>query len=264
MRLLYPCDPFDRKRPDEAFEEEFDAVRAAGMTCSLYSAEDAATGAFRPVPPLAQGDEVVYRGWMLVPGEYAALAAAVQDKGGYMLTAPEAYRRCHYLPEWYDACKDLTPATVFLDEDADFPAALAGTGWQAFFVKDYVKSLTTSRGSIARTAAEVADVVALIASYRGRIEGGVCVREVEALQPDSEERYFVVRGKACARDGAVPAIVERIAARIDSPFYAVDIVLDAAGVPRLIELGDGQVSDRKQWTAPGFAAMLAQHLARPA
>jgi len=44
----------------------------------------------------------------------------------------------------------------------------------------------------------------------------------------------------------VPKIVQTIAPRIDSPFFSVDVVLSTDGTPRLIELGDGQVSDRKQ------------------
>ncbi len=82
------------------------------------------------------------------------------------------------------------------------------------------------------------------------------MRQFEELRPDSEERYFVFKQKAFARDGAVPEIVERIATRINSPFFSVDIVLAANGVPRLIELGDGQVSDRKKWDADRFVAML--------
>jgi hypothetical protein len=34
------------------------------------------------------------------------------------------------------------------------------------------------------------------------------------------------------------------------------IALDAKGVPRLIELGDGQVSDRKTWPACTFIKVL--------
>lgn len=256
MRLLYPCDPFEKKKPDEAYEEEFNAAQAAGLACSLYSAEDFELGEFKPRPPLNEGEEVAYRGWMLTPGNYARLQSAVESKGGKMLTSPQQYRHCHYLPEWYSLCEDFTPKTIFLKKDADFPLALASLGWQVYFVKDYVKSLTTSRGSIAKTVEEVTEIIALIEKYRGQIEGGVCIREFEALSPETEERYFVLKGKAFSRDGVVPEIVERIAARIDSPFFSVDIVLSAEGEPRLIELGDGQVSDRKKWPVSRFVDML--------
>lgn len=256
MRLLYSCDPFEKKQPDEAYKEEFDAAQAAGLACSLYSAEDFEFGQFRPRPLLTEGEKVVYRGWMLTPENYARLQSAIEGKGAWMLTSADQYRHCHYLPEWYSLCEDFTPKTIFLGRDADFSSALAGQNWQAFFVKDYVKSLTTSRGSIARNVAEIEEIVALIETYRGRVEGGVCIREYEALVPETEERYFVFRQKAFARDGVVPEIVKQIAARIDSPFFSVDIVLSADGMPRLIELGDGQVSDRKKWPVERFVEIF--------
>jgi len=79
------------------------------------------------------------------------------------------------------------------------------------------------------------------------VEGGVCIRKFEELLPETEERYFVLQGKAFARCGDVPALVNEIAGRISSPFFSVDTVFAASGELRLIELGDGQVSDRKQW-----------------
>lgn len=256
MRLLYPCDPFEKKKPDEAYEEEFNAAQAAGLACSLYSAEDFELGEFKPRPLLTEAEEVIYRGWMLTPEGYKQLHLAVEDKGAKMLTSADQYRLCHYLPEWYSLCEDVTPATVFLARNANFSSALANLGWQAYFVKDYVKSLTTSRGSVAKTVEEIEEIVALIEKYRGQVEGGVCIREFEDLRPETEERYFVFKRKAFARDGVVPEIVKLIAQRIDSPFFSVDIVLSGTGAPRLIELGDGQVSDRKKWPADRFVEVF--------
>jgi len=256
MHLLYPCDPFDRKQPDEDYRDEFVAARAAGLSCVLFSFEDFQSGTFKALVPGALQGDVLYRGWMLAPEDYERLCGAVEAAGARMRVGPQHYKRCHYLPEWYDACREFTPRTLFCARDDDFAARLAGVGWTAFFVKDFVKSLTTSRGSVARNAAEVSEIVGLMERYRGRIEGGICIREFEHLVPDTEERYFVVDGRAHARDDNVPALVHDIARRIDSPFFSVDIVHDDRGRPRLIELGDGQVSDRKTWSASGFARML--------
>lgn len=252
MRLLYPCSPLEKKKPDEIFEEEFLAAQKAELPCALYSAEDFECGEFKPRPALTEGEEMLYRGWMLTPDSYARLYSAVADKGGRMITTPEQYRQCHYLPEWYSLCVDITPKTIFLERDADFSLVLNELGWRAYFVKDYVKSLTTSRGSVAENTEEVKEIVGLIEKYRGQVEGGVCVREFEELRPDTEERFFVFQGRAYARDKNVPAIVAEIAQRIDSPFFSVDIISGVNGTPRLIELGDGQVSDRKKWTPGRF------------
>lgn len=256
MRLLYPCDPFEKGNPDDVYAEEFEATRTAGLTCSLFSAEDFESGRFRPRPVLEPEESVLYRGWMLTPGDYALLQAAIENKGARVFTTAAQYRGCHYLPEWYARCEALTPRTIFVQRGADFAHEMAKLNWSACFVKDFVKSLTTARGSIARSAAEVQEIVTLIEKYRGQVEGGVCLREIEEFQPGSEERYFVFRGKAYASEGLIPPIVNEIAAKIDSPFYSVDIALDTSNRYRLIEMGDGQVSDRKKWSAERFIEML--------
>lgn len=261
MRLLYPSDPLDRTRPDEPFVAEVEAASALGLGISLFSFEDFETGKFRPRPPLEAGEETVYRGWMLTPEGYADLHTAIVSRGAIPLTGVEPYRLCHHLPEWYPLCTDLTPETVFLPPDADFGAALhqpPASGWDAWFVKDYVKSLTTQRGSVARSAEEIAEIVSLIERFRGSIEGGICLRRFERFVPDSEERYFVFQGRAHAHEGPPPHLVETLAERIDSPFFSVDLVRSVDGPLRLVELGDGQVSDRKRWPPERLVAIFGK------
>jgi hypothetical protein len=258
MRILYPSDPLNAKAPDEDYREEYEAVSTVGIACSLFSLEDFQSGTFRPRPALDEGETVLYRGWMLTPDGYRALSQSVAARGANTWTSPEAYERCHYLPRWYELCKEFTPETIFLARDADFSRELSGLNWPGYFVKDYVKSLTTARGSIARNPDEVSEIVALIERYRGQVEGGVCVRRLEALRPETEERFFVLAGEPHSRDGLVPGLVGAIAQVIDSPFYSVDVCASASGGLRLIELGDGQVSDRKQWSAERFAELLAE------
>lgn len=171
--------------------EEFDAASASGLVCSLFSLEDFRGGVFRPRPQLDVSDEVIFRGWMLSIDDYTRLADAISETGAKLLVTVNDYQRCHHLPGWYEACKHWTPETIFLQRDSEFRRALDGLNWPAYFVKDYVKSLTTSRGTVAKDAEGVAEVVMLIEQYRGMIEGGVCLRRFESLLPDTEERYFV-------------------------------------------------------------------------
>lgn len=256
MYLFYPSDPFNKSAVDEEYAEEFAAVIKAGLAYSLFSFEDFESDRFRARPVLPAGVEVVYRGWMMTPESYARLAEGVAASGAQMKTSAEEYRRCHYLPEWYSLCKAWTPETIVAERNADFVSLVSGKNWPAYFVKDYVKSLTTQRGSVAQTPEGIAEVVSLIEQYRGSVEGGICIRKFEQLRPETEERYFVLNRKAFSRDGNVPALVAEVAERVSSPFFSVDTVLDASGQLRLIELGDGQVSDRKKWTPAQFAAML--------
>lgn len=259
MRLLYPQDPFDRKAPDEAYAEEYAAVVAAGIPTSLFSLEDfESSGRFSPRPAPDADDRVLYRGWMLTTETYALLHASIVAAGMTMITAPGQYRTCHHLPAWYPVCRAITPETIFMSEDADFDAAVAGIDWPGYFVKDYVKSLTTSRGSVAKDTQEISEIVSALRQYRGRIEGGICIRRFEQLTPGTEERYFVFNGKIFARHGAhPPQALYDIASKIDSPFYSADFAEGKDGKHWLIEIGDGQVSDRKEWHIDEFTAMLA-------
>lgn len=256
MYLLYPSDPFNKTAVDEAFAEEYAAVSTLGLPCSLFSFEDFESNEFRAKPALPTGSDVIYRGWMMTPDVYARLVEAVAAKGAHLITQADAYRECHYLPGWYSLCVDWTPETIFADKDADFLKLVQGKQWPAYFVKDYVKSLTTQRGSVAESPDGIAEVVALIEQYRGSLEGGVCIRKFEELLPETEERYFVLNGKPFSRDGTIPSLVHEVVKKISSPFFSVDTVMAKSGELRLIELGDGQVSDRKKWEPEQFAAIL--------
>jgi hypothetical protein len=260
MRVICPSDPFNGRIPDGAFADEYAALQAAAVPCALLATEEYERGRLRVFPPIGAGEQVLYRGWMLAPDSYAKLVSAIEATGPTPITNAADYLRAHHLPEWHSACEDLTPRTVFLRRDANFVTALVKLEWTAFFVKDYVKSLTTKRGSIARTPAEVAEIVADIEKFRGGIEGGVCVREFERFRPQSEERYFAFRRAAFARDGTEPPpLVCEVAARMNLPFISIDVALREDGVLRLIELGDGQVSDRKRWELEQFVAMLRRY-----
>jgi hypothetical protein len=126
-----------------------------------------------------------------------------------------------------------------------------------------VKSLKTPPGPIVREPSQVNSLVAEMRRYRGDIEGGLCVRRVETFVPDAERRYFVLDGKPYGPTGErVPELVKQVAERIPSPFFSVDVALRQDGVLRVVEVGDGQVSDLVGWSAPAFAAMWIA--ARPA
>ena len=52
-----------------------------------------------------------------------------------------------------------------------------------------------------------------------------------------------------------PEIVQECAKRISSPFFSVDAVDRSDGVQRIVEIGDGQVSDLVGWTADRFVEL---------
>lgn len=259
MHLLYPNSPLRSKQPDEQFAAEVQAVREAGFEVSLFSLEDFQSGRFRAFPDLPSGAEVLYRGWMLSSEEYQALVSAITGVGSKPVTDLEAYLGTHHLPNWYGALADLTPETRVFPADCDLAAELRALGWSEFFIKDYVKSLKTSVGSRISKPEQVAAVVADMRCYRGTIEGGFCVRRVEAFLPDTERRFFIVDKVPHSASSDTPAIVNECAQRLRSRFYSVDVIERDDGQLRIVEVGDGQVSDLVGWTPEQFASVLAKH-----
>jgi hypothetical protein len=260
--FLFPTHPLDPAAVEEMFADQVEALRAAGFSVSLCPDSVIQDGKrLRNIPP---GATVVYRGWMLNATEYERLASAIVAAQAMPLTSTAAYLAAHHLPNWYPLVREFTPETRVLPATANLEAELRSLGWDAFFIKDYVKSLKTSRGSIIRDPSEIGSLVAEMEQFRGEIEGGLCIRRVEPFIADSERRYFVLDGKAfSATDEPVPVpdLVNQIAGRIPSRFFSVDVIRREDGALRIVEIGDGQVSDLVGWSAPAFAAMWADRRA---
>jgi hypothetical protein len=253
MHFLLPRDPQGGNIPEDFFEEQAVALEAAGFGYSLLGSSVLGRG--KGLNGIPRGATVIYRGWMLNAEEYGRLAGAVEEAGGTPFTSPREYLTAHHLPNWYSLIPDLTPETRVYPADADLGRELAALGWDGFFIKDYVKSLKTAAGSLIHDPSQIERVVAEMRDYRGEIEGGVCVRRVEDFIVETERRYFVIQGRAYAADpaGPIPHIVAACAERIPSPFFSVDVVRRRDGVERVVEVGDGQVSDLVGWSAEAFA-----------
>lgn len=256
--FLFPSNPLQPKEADDIFQEQAQVFREFGHGVSLFSLEELQLGRFHLYGEIPADATVVYRGWMVSGPEYDSLAKSIQSRGGRPLTSPEAYRTCHYLPNWYPLVEQLTPETRVFPTDANLTAELSTLGWGKFFLKDYVKSLKTSAGSVVSKPEDAQVVVSEMEKFRGTIEGGVCVRRFEAFRPDSETRYFVIRGVPHAALGEPPDIVWECARRIPSPFFAVDIAFREDGVLRVVEIGDGQVSDLVGWQARVFGRLWSE------
>jgi hypothetical protein len=248
MRVLYPEHPLDKTQADEPYHEEFTVVSGSGYQCSLFDYDALAFDEFKPHPRIQSGERVLYRGWMLNSPRYETLITQIERNGGIPITSHDNYLRCHHLPGWYQQCANLTAETYFFTADEEIEIKLDDLGWEHYFVKDFVKSNTAELGSVASSPSEVRNIIEQIATYRGEIEGGIAIRRFENYRSSTERRYFVVNGIPYSSDGAIPKLVQDIACIIDAPFYSVDVVENLAGELRLVELGDGQVSDKKNWS----------------
>ena len=251
MIIIFPEDTVNLRKPDESFIDQAKSFKNNNHTIlSINDRHKIVSGINFEAPVPA-----IYRGWMMTIDEYSNLYSALINQNVVLITNPEQYKRCHYISGWYDSIKQMTANTVLFDNRSALnPNSIPK--WGRYFVKDYVKSLTTKRGSIANSYEEILEILALIEKYRGFIEGGICIREYENYLPESEERYFYYNGKYHSRDNRLPSIIESIESSIDCPFYSIDVIRDDQGNDRIVEIGDGQVSDFKNWTVNTFTAIF--------
>jgi ATP-grasp domain, R2K clade family 3 len=230
-----------------------------GIDCSLFDFDSVGFDEFKPIPNIDKDESVLYRGWMMGSELYKKFVNLIQKKGGKPVTSYRDYIKTHHIPNWYESCKDFTPESAFFTDDELLEKNASDLGWESFFVKDFVKSNYNERGSIAKSPTEVVEVVNLIKKHRGEIEGGISLRRVEEYLPETEQRYFVMFGKTYSPGGAIPEVVHSVSKVVEVPFYSIDVIQRTDGVFRLVELGDGQVSDRKLWDAQIFCQMVAEN-----
>jgi hypothetical protein len=252
MNILYPSSYLNKKYPDEEYADEYNFAVSAGHHCFIYSAEDFDCGNLILNSKLPINEDILYRGWMMSLSDYSKLNVLVKHSGASLLTGPDSYIHCHHLKNWYSLCKKFTAQTIFAQPDDDFNKIVSELNWDKYFIKDYVKSLSDIKESIAESGNDISKIVSLITQFRGEVEGGVCIRKFEDLKPETEERYFVFNGTVYSPNNEIPKIVEEIASNINSPFFSIDIIENTDGVLRLVEIGDGQVSSIKNWNLNHF------------
>ena len=268
MLLLVPSDPLDARRADAHFAPEADAAREVGVPVALIdhdalsragtAADTAAAVARVPV-----SDDAVYRGWMLRSEEYEAFGAALAAREVQLRTSPGQYRQAHELPGWYPALAAETPLSTWTTGScrADFDRERARLGTGSAVLRDWTKSMK----HYWYEAAFIPDVTDSDAAWAvatrflelrdDAFAGGLVLRRFEELT-GAEVRTWWVRGR-CAVVGAHPDTPGRIptvdldltgltdiVAALGMPFVTVDLALRRDRRWRVVELGDGQVSDR--------------------
>jgi hypothetical protein len=284
MMLLVPADVLRPRRADEHFASEANAAREAGWEVALVDHDALAAGAPGGADPavarVPEGEATaVYRGWMLRSERYAAFARVLARRGVTLRTGAAQYRQAHELPGWYEALRPVTPRsawTLGTGRDA-FDAARAELGPGPAVLRDHVKSMkhywdeaafirdladADAAWAVARRFAELRD---------DELAGGFVLRRYEAFA-GAEVRTWWVDG-ACRLSGPHPDTpgdpapadvdltpVAPLVAGLGLAFATVDLARREDGAWRVVELGDGQVSDRPSTIPPGdlIAALTSQ------
>ncbi|ELP65111.1 ATP-grasp domain-containing protein [Streptomyces turgidiscabies] len=284
--VLYCRDPLNPRRADEHFAQEAQEVRAGGGMVGLVDHDALLKGDVRQAVagvPAGLGS-AWYRGWMVPGDRYAALAEALIRRGTPLLVAPEQYRAAHELPGWYPEFADITPASVWRStkpgeiltgEDLAVLAEplLPGSG----IVKDYVKS-RKHEWEQACFIPDLADVVGVERVVRRFVElqgeflaGGVVLRSFEEFSKpeslaaevrvwwlDGEPRLLTPHPDSPFERGLVPDLghIGPAVQRLGCRFVTTDVALRSDGVWRVVEVGDGQVSDLHPSCSRGELAAL--------
>ncbi|HEX7816562.1 ATP-grasp domain-containing protein [Dyella sp.] len=257
--LVFPSLPFSPREVDPDFADQYAAFKAAGHTVYLIDTDNL-QGA-KTFPVLADdGEPLIYRGWMLAEEEYTQLQRAL---GGRLVTTLDAYLSSHHLPRWYPALVGLTLPATWVEEPAaiEHLRELQAGGMQRVFVKDYVKSVKTGQGSGVSCEEDLRRVLDDIRTYKGFIEGGVVFRPWTELDESREIRFFVYGGTVHAPHSGIPEqaikLARQAALRHDASFYTIDVMPEALGSYKVVEIGDGQVSEPRGWDLDRFAAIFA-------
>ncbi|GIE75375.1 hypothetical protein Aph02nite_13250 [Actinoplanes philippinensis] len=264
--LLVPSDVLRPRRPDEHFADEARAARDAGIEVALVDHDALATGdADGGVARVPAGEGAVYRGWMLDAGRYASMARALAGRGVTVRTGPEQYRRAHELPGWYAAVAGDTPESVWTtgDRPEDFRRVCAGLGGGPAVLRDFTKSMKHHWHEAAYIP-DVADgaaawaVASRFRELRGDgFTGGFVVRRFESFTGAEVRTWWV--GGVCRLVTAHPDTPGELPpddvelpdlGGVDLPFVTVDLARRDDGRWRIVEIGDGQVSDRPRSTDP--------------
>lgn len=278
-RVLFCADPLRPRRVDEHFAAEADAVREAGGTVGLIDHDALLRGDADAAVARVPRDlgPAWYRGWMIPAARYRELAAALTARGAGLLVSPDDYRRAHELPGWYEVFAAVTPRSVWRGagpgqppSTEDIAALVAPLGTGAGIVKDFVKSRKHEwyeacyLPDLGDTPAVQRVIGRFVELRDGDLAGGVVVRAFEpfvASGPDAgEARVWWLDGEPLIV-GAHPdspdrlpapdlAAVRPLVGALGCRFVTTDVARRVDGAWRVVEVGDGQVSDRPSTVDP--------------
>jgi len=242
MNIIFPSDTFDGKKVDSDLKDQFEAAIGNDFGVGLV---DLSNNKFRVVNPPKINEGWIYRGWMLNGQKYISFYSELLTQGIKLLIDCDEYLESHHISGWLEKLDGITPKTVLFKDRNDFVTEIAKVKFSPWFIKDYVKSLKTKRGSIAHNIEEAVEILNEIEKYRGELEGGIAVRQCMDFIPSTERRYFIFNSRPVnlvfpEDKNIINDVIYRLSCK---KFYSVDVIQDASGKEWVVEIGDGQVSD---------------------
>ena len=282
MNILFCDNPFDNKTVDLDYQDEFSAAVKNDFKIHLFSFENLthdndAESATKKIKKSDNVQQIIYRGWMLKPNQYALLYNALSTKNYRLINSPTEYKNCHYLPDSYRFICGHTPKTIWLtvnNQQVNYEQVFSEIevfGNSSLIVKDFVKSQKHywDTACFVPSATEKQKVKSVISKFmelqNKDFNEGLVIREFIELKdltihPKSgmplkqEYRLFFLNGQLLdcydyweegeyLTDEHPPlGMFKNIAKNIESNFFSMDVAKTKNDDWTIIELGDGQVA----------------------
>lgn len=254
IAFVLPSSPFSYKEVDDSYQEEYTLLKQQGFKVYLIDIDQLDDS--KIFPKYEDNEQLLYRGWMLTEQNYEKLNQRFNNQ---LLVQPKDYLYSHHIVNWYEEIKQDTFITYFTDLNSA-GELFKKLNWDKAFVKDYVKSIKTGKGSIIDSVEDIQRIKEDMLKYKGFIEGGLVFRKVEEFDKDSETRFFILNGvvhspKEVSID--MQKLAEKISTQHNAFFYTVDIIKQENNY-KVIEIGDGQVSDMVGWKPEDFVKIFQQ------
>jgi len=278
--ILFCESPLEPNKVEPDYEEEFLSATTNGFATLIFNFDDLISTdrtqyATKRINRNDILQKVIYRGWMLTPKQYSILHADLLTKNYVLINSPEQYQNCHYLPDSLKFIENSTPKTVFqkLENENSINELIEKTkvfGHNPVIIKDYVKSekhdwetacFVSDASNIDKFKQTIQNLIHLRDKYlnegivvRAFIELNDLIIHSKSGMPLTEEyRLFFFNKKLIdiydyweegeyTFEKPETSEFEKIALKIESNFFSMDIARQKNGNLIIIELGDGQVA----------------------
>jgi len=140
--FLLPCDPTNKRKVDEDFQKEYDALIKMDFKVYLFD-HDQFVNYKQLISNIdfSENGDVILRSWMLNSEQYRELYNTLLRNNLKLVNTPEQYLNCHYYPNVYKHIEKFAPKSIWFDKieqmSADICRSYIGTD---IIIKDYVKS----------------------------------------------------------------------------------------------------------------------------
>jgi hypothetical protein len=282
--ILFPAFCDGLREPDPAFYREWQALEALGIPWRVVNVEALVSGDLvKALRFFGENPEepIIYRGWILHPGEISVLLEALAARGCRTLISVQEYCNALLFPRFFPRIADHSFPAVWIDgtDPGQALAAARPLGPPPYFIKDHAKSAKEiwPDGCVVATRGEMAPAIRALRKFRGeQFKGGVVIRPLMKLRylgespfgRDVYEEYRLIffHGTLISQsaydriEGRTAALPDYsfLPSRIGSPFFSADIAVTAEGRPYVLEIGDGGTSVLPPGVSPlaFYSAML--------